>query len=290
MLRIDLPNQKKTRIKLPRVTGITILLLGLIAFTLAIVYSSSVPAFIGLGLTFWGIIILYIQNEAYTKDTILDATTTSLLTTLNQTLQELEYRGKAIYLPPKYLNNPEDAKAYIPKQKTGKLPTPEQTQSLETQPSSRNAQGMLITPPGAELTRLAEQTLGTLFTKTNLEYLQQNLPKLFIEDFEIATNLEIQPSQDKTPNTLDSSTDQIEQKHDTVHFKITAPAYRNTRKQAQQLPRIHANIGCPLTSAIACMIAKATGKPTILETQQTSEDGQTTETEYRLLEEEPAWP
>lgn len=124
MLRIKLPSQKKTKITLPKTLAVTILLLGLIAFTLAIAYSSSIPAFIGLGLTFWGIILLYIQNEAYTKDTILDATTTSLLTTLNQTLQELEYRGKAIYLPPKYLNNPEDAKAYIPKQKQENSPHP----------------------------------------------------------------------------------------------------------------------------------------------------------------------
>ena len=158
MLRLNLVNKRKARLTLQKTVGIVMLLLGLIALILATVYSSSIPAFIGLGLTFWGIILLYIQTEEYTKNTVLDATAISLLTTLNQTIQELDYKGKAVYLPPKYLNDPEATKAYVPRLRTGRLPPPEQTQNLETQTSQRNTQGMLITPPGAELARLFEKT------------------------------------------------------------------------------------------------------------------------------------
>jgi len=288
MLRVNLANKRKARLTLQRTVGLAMLLLGLITLLLAIAYSSSIPAFIGLGLTFWGIILLYIQTEEYTKNTILNATATSLLTTLNQTIQELDYKGKAVYLPPKYLNDPEATKAYIPRLRTGKLPPPEQTQKLEAQPSQRNAQGMLITPPGAELTRLFEKTLGTAFTKMNLDDLQQALPKLLIEDLELATDLEIQQTSSTVSRPVDPMITQVEIKHDRIHVKITSSAYADTCKTAQRLPTIHANIGCPLTSAIACAIAKTTGKPTTIENQQTSKDGQTTETEYRILEEEPA--
>ena len=288
MLRVNLANKRKARLTLQKTVGLAMLLLGVITLLLAIAYSSSIPAFIGLGLTFWGIILLYIQSEEYTKNTILDATATSLLTTLNQTIQELDYKGKAVYLPPKYLNDPEAAKAYIPRLRTGKLPPPEQTQKLEAQPSQRNAQGMLITPPGAELTRLFEKALGTTFTQMNLDDLQQALPKLFIEDLELATDLEIQQTSSTVSRPVNPTITQVETKHDRIHVKITSSAYANTCKKTQQLPTIHANIGCPLTSAIASAIAKTTGKPTTIENQQTSKDGQTIETEYRILEEEPA--
>jgi hypothetical protein len=45
------------------------------------------------------------------------------------------------------------------------------------------------------------------------------------------------------------------------------------------------SLGCPLCSAIACALAKATGKPLIIENEKPDEDGQIIETEYRLLDE-----
>jgi hypothetical protein len=289
MLRANLPNKRKVRLTLQKTVGLAILLLGLITLILATVYSSSIPAFIGLGLTFWGIVLLYIETEEYTKNTILDATATSLLTTLNQTIQELGYKGKAVYLPPKYLNDPEATRVYLPKLGTGKLPPPEQIQELDAQASTRNAQGLLITPPGAELAELFEKTLGTTFTKMNLDNLQQTLPKLLIEDLDLATDIEIQQTSSTVNRPVDPTISQVEVKHDRIHVKITSGTYAETCKTAQQLPTIYANIGCPLTSAIACAIAKTTGKPTAIETQQISKDGRTVETDYRILEEESTW-
>jgi hypothetical protein len=289
MLRVNMANKRKAGLTLQRTVGLTLLLLGLIALLLATVYAVSIPAFIGLGLTFWGIVLLYIETEEYTKTTILDATATSLMTTLNQTIQELDYKGKAVYLPPKYLNNPEATKAYLPKLTTGKLPPPEQTQKLEAQASTPNAQGLLITPPGAELTKLFEKTLGTTFTRMNLDNLQQTLPKLLIEDLDLATDLEIQQTSSTISKPVAPEIAQVETKHDKIHVQITTSAYAETCKTAQQLSTIYANIGCPLTSAIACAIAKTTGKPTTIETQQISKDGRKTETDYRILEEESTW-
>jgi hypothetical protein len=269
-----------------RTAGVLLIILGALALASSIIYGSSTPALIGLGLVFWGIILTYVQTGEYVKETVLDATTASMLTTLNQTMQELDYRGKAVYLPPKYLNDPESTKAYVPRLRIGKLPPPEQTQKLETQPSSRNPQGIIITPPGAELTRLFEDTLQTSFTKVDLDNLKEQLPKLLIEDLEIASDVEIQTGTSKTSNPTDDTIWQIAIEHDRINVKITSTAYKNTAKQTTQLSNINPTLGSPLTSAVACAIAKATGKPIIIENQQVSEDGETTETEYRVLEEE----
>jgi len=262
--------KRKRKLSLTKVSGWTMLGLGAVGLIASIFYTSQILAFIGLGLVFWGVIILYIQTEEYVKRSLLDTTTLPSLETLNKILQELDYKGKAVYLPPKYLSDPEANKAYIPKQKEGKLPVPEQTQKQETKLFLENPNGLLLTPPGAELTRLFEKTLETNFTRTDLQYLQQNMPKLFIEDLEIAQNFD------------------LEIKNNKIHVKIENSAYKNLNKEAENLSNLYTSLGSPISSAIACALAKASGKPIIIERQRISEDGKTIEIEYQILEGEEA--
>jgi hypothetical protein len=273
----------KMTVTLSKTIGLILLILGTISLLAAIAYSSTIPALIGLGLIFWGIILTYIQTSEYTRIEILDATVMPLLTTLDETLKTLEYTGKAIYLPPKYLNDPETTKIYISKQDNGTLPQPEITQKLELQPSHKNAQGMLITPPAAELTKLFETTLGTSFLNTDLNDLQQRLPKTLIDDLEIMTDIEINITLDKK---IEQTTKNIQSDHNRISVRFTTSSYKNICRKATRLPAIYANIGCPLTSAIACALAKGTGKPISIQNQQVSEDGATTQTEYLILKEE----
>jgi spore maturation protein SpmB len=73
---------------------------------------------------------------------------------------------------------------------------------------------------------------------------------------------------------------------DEIHVKIADSIYDETDKQVDQMTRIHGNIGCPLTSALACAIAKSTGNPTIIADEKTSDDGRTKEVYYYTYEEE----
>jgi hypothetical protein len=260
--------RKKTKISLAKATGWIMLGLGAIALVASILFVSQVLAFIGLGLIFWGAILTYIQTEEYVKEELLDATATSSIAVLNQIIQELDYKGKAIYLPPRYLKDPEAFKAYIPKQKEGKLPAPEHIQEQETKLFLENPQGILVEPLGAKLTRLFEKTLETSLTRVDLKYLQQNMPKLFIEHLEIAQDFEM-----KTENNK-------------VYVKIENSIYKNLTKEVTNLSNLYFSLGCPVSSAIACALAKAIGKPIIIENQRISEDGKNTEIEYSILEEE----
>lgn len=260
----------KIRINYTIGVGLSLLIIGAASLIAATLYASSIPALIGLGLIFWGIIITYIQPGESVKKTVFASTSTALLTTINETLDALDYKGKAIYLPPKYLNDPESIKAYIPKLETETLPSPDTTQKLETQSSHKNAQGMLITPLGADLTKLLETTMGTSFLRTNLKDLQQRLPKALIEDLEVVSDCEIQ----------------TETAEDTISVKFKTSTYKETCRRAMQLPKLNGNLGCPLSSAFAIAFARATGKPIAIKSQHTSEDGETNETEYAILEEQ----
>ena len=238
---------------------------GIIALAVSINYNSSILAFIGLGLLFWGVILFYIRPGNYIKQTLLDKTTLPSLTNLNQII-ELGYKGKAVYLPPRYFKSFESSKVYINAGKDIKLPSPEKIQDEEDEVVIDEPSGVLITPLGLELKRLFEKTLDTNFTKVDLQYLEQNMPKLLVEDLEIAQEVE------------------LETKGDRVFVKMKNSIYRSICEEAKKLPIIHCSLGCPLCSAIACTLAEVTGKSVAIEKDQISDDGQTTTIEYRLLE------
>jgi hypothetical protein len=268
-------------INFPKTIGLILLVLGAASLLAAIVYSSSILALIGLGLVFWGIIVSYIQSDEYVKKTILNSTSITLLTALDETLRTLDCKGKAIYLPPKYLNDPESTKVYVPKLETSTLPSPETTQQLEMQPTQKSPQGILITPAGAELARLLETELGTSLLRINLEDLLRRLPKTLIEDLEIVNDCEIQLFAKKRTEESEEN-DQTNQSE--IFVKFTTTVYRDTCKRAARLPTIFSNIGCPLSSALAIAFSKATGNPIMIKTQQISEDGEINGTEYAIIE------
>ena len=245
--------------------GYILLLSGAIALVTSIVYSSSILAFIGLGLTFWGALLLFIKPTKYVKASLLDSTALSSLTTINQIITDLNYKGKAIYLPPKYLKALKSGTVFIPSKKDLVIPPVEEVAGGKI--FLKNPQGICLTPPGLGLVNLYEKELGKDFAKVDLNYLQNNLPKLFIEDLEIAEDLEIN----------------IE--GNMIQIKIKETIYKNLCKQARKLSNIYNSIGCPLISSIAIALTRATGKPIIIEKTEVLKDGKTIEAYYGIFEE-----
>jgi hypothetical protein len=258
---------RKTRIDTTRLIAGAMLGGGLILLALSIVYNLSILAFIGLGLTFWGAILNYIQSEEYVKKPLLDRISAQTFTTLTLFLQELDYQGTAVYLPPKYFRNPETSKAYISRHRNGPLPDPDYIEQHEDQLFTTNAEGILFTPPGAEIARLFEESLGTSFTKIDLQYLTQKLPKIIEEDLEIARSVEMKTQNRRIRVTME-------------HVLLPAFSSATSRLQAT----IH--LGSHLTGAVACALAKTTGRPIILHRQLAENEGKTLEVEYRILTEE----
>jgi hypothetical protein len=240
---------------------------GAITLALSINFNSSILAFIGLGLVFWGAVLFYVRPNKYVKEILFRKTTEPSLVSLDNIITKLGYKGKAVYLPPKYLKDFESSKVFISAQQDMTLPSPEEIQSEEDRVFLKNPEGMLVTPPGSELTKLFEETLGTSFARVNLQQIEQKMPKLLIEDLEIAQNVQIE-----TLNTA-------------IHVKIENSIYKDMCQKAKKFSNTCSLLGCPLCSAIASALAKATGKPVMIEKNQMSEDSQTIDIEYHLLEE-----
>jgi len=239
---------------------------GAISLIVSVVYTSLIPAFIGLGLLFWGAILIYIKNDKYVEDTLLYATAFSPLISIEQILGELDIQGRGYHLSPKYLKKLDSNKVYISKTKDDQLPKPEQIQEKENQLIIDNPQGILLTSPGDGLLKLFEKKLGTSFIKVDLRYLKQEMPKLLVEELEIAQDMEL-----------------IEN-NGTIRMRVTNSPFIRLNQETSTLPRLHEALGCALTSAVASAIARTTGKPTLIISQKIDETANTLTTDFRTIE------
>ena len=242
--------------------GYLLLALGLTLLALAVYYSHNVSAFIGIALTFWGALLLYIRPTRFIRKEILD-TTTEPLKTYHKLIEELGYEGTPQHISPSTLWGLKNTVIYIPKTDNTPKPTDEQLSSDET--LIDNPQALKLTPPGQNLSRLIEEELKTNFSTVNLQYLQYNLEKALVEGLEIAEAFQMDPSE---------STVHVEMKgsifYDTIQKQI------ESKKQQQ--------IGDPLNSAIACILARSTRKPVIIKNIQTEPRERTIKTDFKLLE------
>lgn len=241
--------------------------IGTAILALSIIYSQSILALIGLGLLFWGVTFTYITTSDYVKKILLDTVVKSQQTILNRIVQKLQYRGDTIYLPPQFFKTSNTYKAYISKDKLERIPTaemlPKQKPDLIIDYID-NRSAILITPPGVELAQLFEEYLEKDLASMSLKELQMYLPELLIEDLEVTNFFDMQ----------------IED--DLVHLQIDDSNFRYPRAETE-LSSLYFFFNSPLVCAIACVLAKATGKPIIIEKPKTNLKSKAVIVDYRIL-------
>jgi len=251
ILKRDLLKSKRTP------TGkIGFILLAIGALTLAgsVINTSTVLAFIGLGLTFWGALFLFARPVKFVKSTLLDSTAISSYTTIDRMIRDLSYKGKPIYIPP----YPKEA--YLPEYLKGL-----KEMIVFIPVILENPKGICIAPPGYGLVSLFERELKTEFTQISIDELYNSLPTIIVNNLELAEEFEINPEKD------------------LIHVKIVNSVYNDLYANEQNIKSIH-SIGCPLTSAIACALAKTTGKLIVVVKDLISPDSKTIEIWYQTLE------
>jgi hypothetical protein len=230
-----------------------VLQIGALALVVSFFYESQIPAFIGIALIFWGALLLFVRPVNYMKTEILSSTVLPTFESINKIIENLNYKGKGIHLPSKHLKGANSPKLFIPFENSVTVPSENSTCK---EVFCNNPQGMYLNPSGLELTYLFEDELGIDFAEAKMDYLQKNLPKLFIEGLEIAKNFDMA----KRSN------------------KICIEARKLSKKACSTFP-------CPLCSSIACAVAQVTGKPVSIEKSRISSDGEKMEVRYQIMEE-----
>ncbi|MFX0108838.1 MAG: hypothetical protein ACFE7R_11170 [Candidatus Hodarchaeota archaeon] len=259
------PQKKKGRPNdIERYLNIAFLIAGGLAFTAATAYNSTPAALIGLGLIFWGAILLYIRAGKYVKETLLDKTAFPTLAAMDQLLKELGYEGQPVYLPPKFLRDIESSRIIITKERDTVLSIPLGLLS-EKGRIVRDEEAISLEPPGVELMKLLEKSLRISFTRTSFQYFAENIPKTLMEDLEVAQNVEIQ------------------KQNGEVTIRMENSSFAQICNRTQELTRINNSIGCPLCSALACALTKTVGAPISIQKEQSILDNRTIAVSYRIL-------
>jgi len=251
--------------------GFILLALGALTLIGSVVNTSTVLAFIGLGLTFWGALFLFSRPVKFVRGTLLDSTAISTYTTIDRMTEDLNYKGKPIYIPPypketylpDYLKGLKEMIVFIPAEEIFAIPTIEEM--AKKQFLLQNPKGICIAPPGYGLINLFEKELKTEFTQADIERLCNSLPTIIVNNLELAKEFE------------------INQENNLFHAKIVGSVYKDLYSSEQGFKSIH-SIGCPLTSAIACALSKTTGKLVTIVKDAVSPDLQTIEIWYQTLE------
>jgi hypothetical protein len=229
-----------------------------------------VLAFIGLGLTFWGALFLFIRPLKYVESSLLSSTAVASYTTIDRIVRDLKYKGKGYYIPPypkevylpEHLKGLKDMIAFISADSGTDMP------SVEEMAKSRflleNPKGICVAPPGLGLLARFEKELGTDITKLELKELCESLPQLILGNFQLAKETE------------------MNLKGNEVYLRVFDSIYKNLYSAEEDLRSVHF-LGCPLVSAIACAIAKNTGKIVTIQKDSVSPDGEVIEVWYSIV-------
>jgi hypothetical protein len=227
-------------------------------------YGSSFLAILGVSITFYSSILLYIAPTRYVPIGLLNAVAETSSANIERALVEYNFNQKGIYLPPKNLKNVESSLVFIPENSTVRLPKPEED-SKRLINSAKD--GIFITPPGLELSLLWERQLGISFISTDLPKMQIILPKLLVEGLELAGKAE------------------IETNGNIITLRVTKSILYTICQETDNQLHVHQQVGCLLSSAIACALAKTTGKPVTIQKETHDTQTETTTIEYKIGEE-----
>ena len=239
--------------------GYSLAAVGALSLIISVVFTSTVLAFIGLGLTFWGALLLFIRPRHYIRTDLMDSTALSSLKTIDRVITGLGYNEKGIYIP---VGNPEKTIVFVPSHPLMQIPKAEQ---VENQTFVKNPEGITIVPPGMALANLFEKELGVKFSEWSLEKMTERLPKLLIEDLEMV--------QDCT----------IKTEGDRVSFRFVESVFSEFCGLLKGSTKVCGSLGCPMCSAMACVLAQVTHRPVKFDEDKYSIGGGTVESSYVLL-------
>ena len=249
--------------------GLAFLLPGILSLILSIFYTSQILAFVGLGLTFWGALFLLIRPLRYVEGSLLESTTTSVYSTIDRIIKDSGYKGDGYYIPPypkdvylpDHLKGLKDTVVFVSATNDTNMPSIEQL--AEGKFLLENPKGALVIPPGSGLLSQIEKASNIDFAKTQLNELCEILPRFMLENFGLAKEMEMTPGEGQ------------------VYLKTLDSLYKNLYSRESNLKSISL-IGCPLVSAVACALAKASGKVVTIQKQRASPDGLEIEVWYRI--------
>jgi hypothetical protein len=250
---------------------VCIILLGVATLIASTYLLLSFFAIVGFSLVFWGTILLYLiptkNNFTLLMSTVAEAESEHIERIL--TANNLSQRG--LYLATEYVNcnsgqfnklgrlaNTDSVIIFIPT-------APHLSQENGCQKSINMKDGFYIAPPGEALAKILEQRMGESFSKINLQQFTTALPNVLTKSLKLAKSVDVWLGDD------------------TITIKVFKSVFERTCQETDKQPQTHKQVGCLLSSAIACSLAKVIGKPVTIESETHDLQAKITRIQYNFM-------
>jgi hypothetical protein len=264
-----LTSKRKIGETIPFRIAIFFLISGVISLFFSVYDESQILAFIGLGLAFWGVLFLLLRPVKYVKASLLASVATSEYLTINKMIKNFQSEANAYYIPPyskeghfpEHLKGLKEPAVFISAENETKKPSIEK--SAESNFLLTMQKGVLVVPPGLGLLAEIEKQMRRDFADIRLDDLCEVIPRFIVEEFNLAKAMDITFSENE------------------VNLKMFDFLYGNLYS-TQTDNRSVSLLGCPIISAVACALAKSSGKFVTIQKQLLSLDGLTIIVEYNL--------
>jgi hypothetical protein len=252
--------------------AVVFLVLGIFVLVCSVWYEMQILAFIGLGLVFWGAIFLVTRTGRFVESSLLDSTAKSTYSTIDRIINDLKFNGRGYYIPaypqnafiPDFLKNLRDSVVFISDESFVGLPSVEELASGKF--LSERSRGVFIISPGSGLLNQIERQLKLDFTTLSVNESCSLLPKCMTEFFNLAKDMDLQ--------FLDC---------DTVRLTASGILYESLYDVGSNLKSVGI-LGCPVVSAVACALAKSSGKTVVIREQKFLPKGLSVEAWFKFVQ------
>lgn len=245
-----------------RPTGIisyVFLTIGLISMALSIVHSNFLLSIIGISLTFFGSLLLYVKPVNFIKKEIMGDVITSYYNAFEKILSKLSINGEPLHFSPATIKDFNNIFVFIPSKKKVDLNTIFESSDLENIPKSS---GYVISAPGLDLFKRIENVLKIDFSIKGFDETYRKVADALVRYFEISKDVVFEVQE----NII---------KVDIMNCIFSEVIERTSKSEYYQ-------IGDPLSSALACYIVMTYKKPVKIQSIQV--DGSNVSLTYGLLE------
>jgi hypothetical protein len=249
--------------------AIIFIILGALSIICAVYFSNQVLAFAGLGLTFWGVLFLLITPVRRVEGDLLPSTAVASYQTLDRIIKQT-YANKAYYIAfysadspaPEYLKGLKEATVLITAE-TGEI-TPPIEDINKGSFVSKKPVGFIVTPPGLGLLQKIEKESKTDFAEVGMEELCEILPHHLTDNL-LAKRIAMRNEKD------------------TVFLELFGSLYEWLYGEEHNLQSAEL-LGCPIVSAVACAVAKTTGRTVAIKELRTQKDVSTTYVTFKVVQ------
>ncbi len=259
---------EKNNFGIVKVAIVSVILLGASTLVASSLFVSSFFAIAGFSLIFWGTILLYIIPTKSNLALLVSAAAQPASVGIESILSQKGLVQKGVYLSTDFINsNPGIFQKLTSLEKTESaiVFVPEESHASEDTNYSMGVSikaGIYFIPPGGALCTVFEQQIGRSFSHVSLKDFAPTLENVMIKRLKLAESANFQIGEN------------------TIKIEIVKSLFERTCKQTDNQPKAHKQIGCILSSAIACALAKVIGQPVIIKNETRNPQTRITEITY----------